>query len=637
MPAGLASGLPAGWEWDYDGTRWFYTFKANGHTQYHFPSEGDEFPDFVAVGEPVPDLKPEERLESHQQVKRVTGVAPLIDRKKKSTAGNGMTATARPVGIEWDGDVGEGSSGEEEEGKKAVVFQPENLMFLGPQTYAEVSPLNEDEEEAAKRTVVGVVKGQGEGAVVSPAETTAGTPAVDKSELVRDVPEAKKEEEGRKNEAAEVVIMAEVAMPETAKEEPTTRQEEARAEDAKDTEEPARAPVQQGETITAQPMSPAAQHDVVIDVVTETDTPPPAHYAHDEPPPPPVVHPQQQPRYELPAPDTPFNPVGLIAEMPTEDTPRSHIEINPIPVEIMDTSVLAPIETAQPPPLGVAESPAAVVKQTPPPPPQQRSSSGGAPRMHMKIRRKPTDPNASIPSPLSASSSAVVSPAVVSPPSVASPSPMSVPTPPPPAAAPVAAKAQYKPYAPVSPLHRAETEPVRVPTATTGPAAQREQQESVTEPSSPVANPQLNYAPTVLRPAGQSRKSSSVSPERKQDDGGLKQGESMGGGRVQSGGMPTQESGSNVAALGGMPRQQIPPPGQDRLHSKDKWILKDLKCRVLLKDRCLRKDRCFIKDTWPFKDIWRFKDNLRDLKDRALFSGRLRRTQYSSPYSMVDL
>ncbi|KAJ4165697.1 hypothetical protein LMH87_007319 [Akanthomyces muscarius] len=78
-------------------------------------------------------------------------------------------------------------------------------------------------------------------------------------------------------------------------------------------------------------------------------------------------------------------------------------------------------------------------------------------------------------------------------------------------------------------------------------------------------------------------------------------------------------------------------PLKDRLHSKDKWILKDLKCRVLLKDRCLRKDRCFIKDTWPFKDIWRFKDNLRDLKDRALFSGRLRRTQYSSPYSMVDL
>ncbi|XDG02248.1 hypothetical protein ABKA04_001863 [Annulohypoxylon sp. FPYF3050] len=42
--------LPEGWEADYDGTRWFYRYKATGLTQYHFPRLGDEFPELVGLG-----------------------------------------------------------------------------------------------------------------------------------------------------------------------------------------------------------------------------------------------------------------------------------------------------------------------------------------------------------------------------------------------------------------------------------------------------------------------------------------------------------------------------------------------------------------------------------------------------------
>ncbi|CAI4213935.1 unnamed protein product [Parascedosporium putredinis] len=48
--------------------------------------------------------------------------------------------------------------------------------------------------------------------------------------------------------------------------------------------------------------------------------------------------------YELPE-TTSFNPVGVIAEMPTETTAMAHIELHPDPVEMGDNTVLAPIET----------------------------------------------------------------------------------------------------------------------------------------------------------------------------------------------------------------------------------------------------------------------------------------------------
>ncbi|KAL6849248.1 hypothetical protein ACO1O0_008781 [Amphichorda felina] len=146
--------LPQGWEWDYDGARWFYTYKPTGHIQYHFPNEGDEFPDFVDAASPVPQLAPEERLESQQQVRRhssqhqphsSTGAGDAAERWKSR-----MTATARPVSSVWE----EEERRHNREVPAGGAFQPESFMFLGPGVYADVSPPVEDEEEEAARRVI---------------------------------------------------------------------------------------------------------------------------------------------------------------------------------------------------------------------------------------------------------------------------------------------------------------------------------------------------------------------------------------------------------------------------------------------------------------------------------------------------
>ncbi|KAM0561664.1 hypothetical protein ACHAPJ_002832 [Fusarium lateritium] len=145
------SGLPEGWESDYDGRRWFYKYQPTGLIQYHFPKEGDEFPDFVDTFSPVPDLAPEERLESQQQIRRhASTTTPARLSPKKNDGAYGMSATARPVSMTWDGTF-------EEEN---TVFQPENFMYLGPGTYNDVSPLAEEEEEAARRVVAGGIEGR---------------------------------------------------------------------------------------------------------------------------------------------------------------------------------------------------------------------------------------------------------------------------------------------------------------------------------------------------------------------------------------------------------------------------------------------------------------------------------------------
>ncbi|KAG5660516.1 hypothetical protein KAF25_003122 [Fusarium avenaceum] len=167
------SGLPEGWDADYDGRRWFYKYKPTGHIQYHFPKEGDEFPDFVDTFSPVPDLAPEERLASQHQVRRQTSTTktPAKLSPKKDDGGYGMSATARPVSMTWDGAL------EEEE---PAVFQPENFMYLGPGTYNDVSPLAEEEEEAARRVVAGGIEGRVDlspSKGVSPLNSERTTPA----------------------------------------------------------------------------------------------------------------------------------------------------------------------------------------------------------------------------------------------------------------------------------------------------------------------------------------------------------------------------------------------------------------------------------------------------------------------------
>ncbi|KAM0272392.1 hypothetical protein ACHAPA_002143 [Fusarium lateritium] len=166
------SGLPEGWDADYDGRRWFYKYKPTGHIQYHFPKEGDEFPDFVDTFSPTPDLAPEERLASQHQVRRQTSTTtPAKLSPKKDDGGYAMSATARPVSMTWDG------ASEEEE---PAVFQPENFMYLGPGAYNDVSPLAEEEEEAARRVVAGGIEGRVDlspSKGVSPLNSERTTPA----------------------------------------------------------------------------------------------------------------------------------------------------------------------------------------------------------------------------------------------------------------------------------------------------------------------------------------------------------------------------------------------------------------------------------------------------------------------------
>ncbi|KAL7823847.1 hypothetical protein V8C26DRAFT_384040 [Trichoderma gracile] len=313
--------LPAGWEWDYDGSRWLYRYRPTGHVQYHFPSAGDEFPDYIDASSPAPDLAPEERLESQQQVKRHASVGGVPGRAARDGDRDGwrarMSATARPVSAVWDDDFGrdeglreEEPEAEEEEG----VFQPENFMFLGPGTYTDVSPLVEEEEEAARRTVVGGEQNGGQQMDirgVSPLVSQNTTPMVQMSETV-----------------AHGTTTA--------------------------VDEPA---VEPPPPIIQQHHDPAAvvlpqEFIVEDDIVGEASAPIEGGYGYD--------------MYELPAETAVpmhlhFDPVGTVPEMPTEHTAAARAEVHPDPIELAGHYVMAPIETEPPP--GFVELPA---EETPP-------------------------------------------------------------------------------------------------------------------------------------------------------------------------------------------------------------------------------------------------------------------------------
>ncbi|KAG6011788.1 hypothetical protein E4U43_008126 [Claviceps pusilla] len=302
------AGLPPKWEWDYDGRRWFYKYTPTGHVQYHFPSEGDEFPQFVQAGEPAPKLAPEERLESQQQLKRQTMTGGSNDGASvfKKAAPLGMSATARPVSAVWEGDDDDDDAAEEpDEG----VFQPENFMFLGPGTYADVSPLNEDEEEAAKRAVAGGMAGKVEKGE-SPVEKGRTIPTMGMETRIEACPA------------------------------PSTFGTDASKAD------PEEAVLKSDGLATNKDNSPAIES---LPVGADVDTSPPTveegQYSE-------AVHvlDSREMLLEIPEDATAshrFDPVGIVAEMPTGETGLAHIERYPDPVEIADNSILAPIETMQ--------------------------------------------------------------------------------------------------------------------------------------------------------------------------------------------------------------------------------------------------------------------------------------------------
>ncbi|UKZ72806.1 hypothetical protein TrVFT333_000443 [Trichoderma virens FT-333] len=271
--------LPTGWEWDYDGSRWLYRYKPTGHVQYHFPNAGDEFPDYVDATSPVPDLAPEERLEDGWRSR--------------------MSATAQPVSAVWDDDFAkeDNHADEADEAEEEGVFQPENFMFLGPGTYTDVSPLNEEEEEAARRIVVGADLMGGQSTAhkgVSPMVSQNTTPMVQTTETV--------------------ASGSTTAMNERAVEPP---------------------PIVHHEEQTTMVLP----HGYVMgdDIVGEASAIPDDGGYHYE-------------MYELPVETAvpmhlQFDPVGFVAEMPTEHTASARVETHPDPIELADNYVMAPIET----------------------------------------------------------------------------------------------------------------------------------------------------------------------------------------------------------------------------------------------------------------------------------------------------
>ncbi|KAK1599279.1 uncharacterized protein LY79DRAFT_137234 [Colletotrichum navitas] len=309
------SGLPPGWEWDYDGTRWFYRYKPNGHVQFHFPKEGDEFPDFIDNFAPALELAPEEKLESQQQLKRRT----TIDDDPKSK----MRATGGPLSdfaMDRSGFGGPLNNNDDDGG---FFFQPENFMYLGPDAYIDISPdADEDDRDALspKKTADGDAGGNnmknkalldavGETSGVSPLQSENNTPSVVNSVPVQEA----------------IVVQGDIAA-----------------------KPPVELPLLRGTQDLPSPTNAvAASPDVPL--LDSVEKPRPGHSSTFQPP--------------------PWDPVGNMAEMATEHTAPAHIETHPDPVEMADNAVLAPIETRIVD-FGIAELPERTSPSEPRPPAQ---------------------------------------------------------------------------------------------------------------------------------------------------------------------------------------------------------------------------------------------------------------------------
>ncbi|KAI0122932.1 hypothetical protein BJ170DRAFT_687643 [Xylariales sp. AK1849] len=128
------SALPKGWEWDYDGSRWFYRYKPSGLTQYNFPKPGDEFPEYVSPSAEAIDLAPEERLASERQVRRHS----TLDGTPNGTRSNEGRRRKEPL----EDVVEMGATG---------YFDPASFTYLGPGSYNDISPVGEAKIEAKSK------------------------------------------------------------------------------------------------------------------------------------------------------------------------------------------------------------------------------------------------------------------------------------------------------------------------------------------------------------------------------------------------------------------------------------------------------------------------------------------------------
>ncbi|KAK3299376.1 uncharacterized protein B0H64DRAFT_305462, partial [Chaetomium fimeti] len=275
------AGLPENWEWDYDGKRWFYRYKPTGLIQFTFPKPGDEFPEFVDDTSEPPDLPPEEKLVSQQQVKRRSTLGESQS-KQTSTAARRDRAPSNAVS-----DIDDGGG--------PFWLQPDGLMYMGPGAYNDISPLQEEEEERGL--------GDGGGEVLD-----APTPST---------------------VATNMVVTAAAATTGVAPNESPVP--------------PARSQISPVASVKTTPL--------VIDSLPATTTPEldsggvviganehaPAD-AVGEPPEIPLLDSRQ----------IPYNPIGFMAELPSEFTAQCDEEINPAPVEMPSNEVM--IDTSEPAP-----------------------------------------------------------------------------------------------------------------------------------------------------------------------------------------------------------------------------------------------------------------------------------------------
>jgi len=130
------SGLPEGWEADYDGSRWFYRYKATGIVQFRFPQDGDEFPEWYEDGNDDVPLEPEAWLASEQQVRR------------RSTLGSDpeIPAGELPPKVAASRRKRSESIPEDEEMSATGYFDPSSFMYFGPG--GDISPVAEADDDA---------------------------------------------------------------------------------------------------------------------------------------------------------------------------------------------------------------------------------------------------------------------------------------------------------------------------------------------------------------------------------------------------------------------------------------------------------------------------------------------------------
>ncbi|KAI4594930.1 tRNA (adenine-N(1)-)-methyltransferase catalytic subunit trm61 [Pestalotiopsis sp. 9143b] len=156
------SGLAAGWEADYDGSRWFYRYKSTGLTQYTFPKAGDEFPEHVGTGHEAFNLAPEERLASNRQVKKRTSPSSSPTRGSRGAAAvvGGMSATTGyfdPLAWHDDFDVSPDTPGGGDLKGQGTVSEPASTVPSLAATPASAPPatLASGSPDAVDGVVVG--------------------------------------------------------------------------------------------------------------------------------------------------------------------------------------------------------------------------------------------------------------------------------------------------------------------------------------------------------------------------------------------------------------------------------------------------------------------------------------------------